>query len=93
MAAPREKPSLRVFEGFSTGSNGLTQLVSGIDRDSRTIANLVDERNDGFCECIGRTIEAAHRVGKPIEICGQAPSGYSEFAEWGLSSAALHRFH
>jgi pyruvate,water dikinase len=73
---------LRVFDGFSIGSNDLTQLVLGIDRDSGTIAHLFDERNDAVLRMIGQAIEAAHRIGKPIGICGQAPSDYPEFAEW-----------
>jgi pyruvate,water dikinase len=85
---------LRVFDGFSIGSNDLTQLVLGIDRDSGTIAHLFDERNDAVLRMIGQAIEAAHRVGKPIGICGQAPSDYPEFAEWlverGITSISLN---
>jgi pyruvate,water dikinase len=85
---------LGVFDGFSIGSNDLTQLVLGIDRDSGTIAHLFDERNDAVLRMIGQAIEAAHRTGKPIGICGQAPSDYPEFAEWlverGITSISLN---
>jgi pyruvate,water dikinase len=85
---------LRVFDGFSIGSNDLTQLVLGIDRDSGTIAHLFDERNEAVLRMIAQAIEAAHRVGKPIGICGQAPSDYPEFAEWlvqrGIASISLN---
>jgi pyruvate,water dikinase len=73
---------LRVFDGFSIGSNDLTQLTLGLDRDSGTVAHLFDERNDSVRWLIARAIAAARRVGKPIGICGQAPSDYPEFAEW-----------
>ncbi len=85
---------LRVFDGYSIGSNDLTQLVLGIDRDSGTIAHLFDERNDAVRRMIATAIEAAKRVGKPIGICGQAPSDYPEFAAWlveqGISSISLN---
>jgi pyruvate,water dikinase len=85
---------LNVFDGFSIGSNDLTQLVLGIDRDSGTVAHLFDERNDAVLRMIGQAIEAAHRAGKPIGICGQAPSDYPEFAEWlvgrGITSISLN---
>jgi pyruvate,water dikinase len=73
---------LRVFDGFSIGSNDLTQLTLGLDRDSGTVAHLFDERNDSVRWLIARAIAAARRAGKPIGICGQAPSDYPEFAEW-----------
>jgi pyruvate,water dikinase len=73
---------LHVFDGFSIGSNDLTQLTLGLDRDSGTVAHLFDERNDAVRWLIARAIAAARRVGKPIGICGQAPSDYPEFAEW-----------
>jgi pyruvate,water dikinase len=85
---------LSVFDGFSIGSNDLTQLVLGIDRDSGTVAHLFDERNDAVTRMIAQAIEAAHRVGKPIGICGQAPSDYPEFAAWlvdrGITSISLN---
>jgi pyruvate, water dikinase len=73
---------LRVFDGYSIGSNDLTQLTLGIDRDSGTVARLFDERNDAVKWMIAKAIEAARRQGRPIGICGQAPSDYPEFAEW-----------
>jgi pyruvate,water dikinase len=73
---------LRVFDGFSIGSNDLTQLTLGLDRDSGTVAHLFDERNDAVRWMIARAIAAARRLGKPIGICGQAPSDYPEFAAW-----------
>lgn len=85
---------LRVFDGYSIGSNDLTQLVLGIDRDSGTVAHLFDERNDAVRQMIARAIAAAKRAGKPIGICGQAPSDYPEFAAWlveqGITSISLN---
>jgi pyruvate,water dikinase len=73
---------LQVFDGFSIGSNDLTQLTLGLDRDSGTVARLFDERNEAVRWLIARAIAAARKLGKPIGICGQAPSDYPEFAEW-----------
>jgi pyruvate,water dikinase len=88
------KEFLAVFDGFSIGSNDLTQLVLGIDRDSGTISRLFDERNDAVMRTIGQAIEAAHVAGKPIGICGQAPSDYPELAAWlvkqGITSISLN---
>jgi pyruvate, water dikinase len=85
---------LRVFDGFSIGSNDLTQLTLGLDRDSGTVAHLFDERNDAVRWMIARAIGAARKVGKPIGICGQAPSDYPEFAAWlvseGIDSISLN---
>jgi pyruvate,water dikinase len=85
---------LSVFDGFSIGSNDLTQLVLGIDRDSGTVAHLFDERNDAVMRMIGQAIESAHCAGKHIGICGQAPSDYPEFAGWlvkrGITSISLN---
>jgi pyruvate,water dikinase len=76
---------LRVFDGFSIGSNDLTQLTLGLDRDSGMVAHLFDERNDAVRWVIARAIAAARKVRKPIGICGQAPSDYPEFATWLVS--------
>ncbi len=76
---------LRVFDGFSIGSNDLTQLTLGLDRDSGTVAHLFDERDDAVRWMIARAIAAARRLRKPIGICGQAPSDYPEFATWLVS--------
>jgi pyruvate,water dikinase len=85
---------LRVFDGFSIGSNDLTQLTLGLDRDSETVAHLFDERNDAVRWMIERAIDAARSAGKPIGICGQAPSDYPDFAAWlverGIDSIALN---
>jgi pyruvate,water dikinase len=85
---------LRIFDGFSIGSNDLTQLALGLDRDSGTVAHLFDERDASVRWLIARAIAAARRVGKPIGICGQAPSDYPEFAAWlvgeGIDSISLN---
>jgi pyruvate,water dikinase len=85
---------LQVFDGFSIGSNDLTQLTLGLDRDSETVAHLFDERNAAVRWMIGRAIDAARRAGKPIGICGQAPSDYPDFAAWlverGIDSISLN---
>ncbi len=85
---------LGVFDGFSIGSNDLTQLALGIDRDSGTVAHLFDERNEAVKTLISQAIEAARVAGKPIGICGQAPSDYPDFArflvERGIHSISLN---
>jgi pyruvate,water dikinase len=85
---------LQIFDGFSIGSNDLTQLALGLDRDSGTVAHLFDERDEAVRWLIARAIEAANRLGKPIGICGQAPSDYPDFAEWlvreGIGSISLN---
>ena len=83
-----------VFDGFSIGSNDLTQLTLGVDRDSEIVAHVFDERNDAVKRMIANVIEAAHGSGRKIEICGQAPSDYPEFAEFlvehGIDSISLN---
>lgn len=85
---------LRVFDGYSIGSNDLTQLVLGIDRDSGTVAHLFDENDRAVMSMIAEVIKEAHRMGKPIGICGQAPSDFPSFARWlvdeGISSISLN---
>jgi pyruvate,water dikinase len=85
---------LQVFDGFSIGSNDLTQLVLGLDRDSGTVAHLFDERDQAVRAMISSAIASAHRAGKPIGICGQAPSDHPEFASWlveqGIHSISLN---
>lgn len=85
---------LSVFDGYSIGSNDLTQLVLGVDRDSGTVAHLFDERNPAVKQMLRQAIDAAKRVGKPIGICGQAPSDYPDLAEWlvecGIDSISLN---
>jgi pyruvate,water dikinase len=83
-----------VFDGFSIGSNDLTQLVLGVDRDSELVAHLFDERNDAVKRTIAQVIRAAHAAGRKIGICGQAPSDYPEFARFlvteGIDSLSLN---
>ena len=83
-----------VFDGFSIGSNDLTQLVLGTDRDSELIAHLFDERNPAVTAMIASAIQAAKRAGRKIGICGQAPSDYPEFARFlvseGIDSISLN---
>ena len=90
----RARDFLQVFDGYSIGSNDLTQLVLGLDRDSGTVAYLFDERDDAVRDMIAAAIEAAKSAGKPIGICGQAPSDYPDFARWlveqGVSSISLN---
>lgn len=82
-----------IFDGFSIGSNDLTQLVLGVDRDSELIAHLYDERNEAVKRMVEMVIRTAHEYGKPVGICGQAPSDYPEFAEFlvrcGIDSISL----
>ena len=84
----------RRFEGFSIGSNDLTQLVLGVDRDSTDLARLFDERNEAVTRFIGDAISRAHAAGIRIGICGQAPSNYPEFGrflvERGIDSISLN---
>lgn len=81
------------FDGFSIGSNDLTQLVLGIDRDSSDLAHLFDERNEAVKRMIVQLIGDAHESGTPVGICGEAPSNYPEFAEFlvdaGIDSMSL----
>ncbi len=83
-----------IFDGFSIGSNDLTQLVLGVDRDSELVAHLFDERNDAVKRTIAQVIKAAHAAGRTIGICGQAPSDYPEFAQFlvteGIDSLSLN---
>jgi pyruvate, water dikinase len=83
-----------VFDGFSIGSNDLTQLVLGIDRDSALVARLFDERNPGVKRMVKMAIEAAKKNHRKIGICGQAPSDYPEFAQFlveqGIDSISLN---
>ncbi len=82
------------FDGFSIGSNDLTQLVLGIDRDSAELAELFDERNEAVMEMIRSLIRSAAKCGAKVGICGQAPSDYPEFAEFlvkeGIDSISLN---
>jgi pyruvate,water dikinase len=83
-----------IFDGFSIGSNDLTQLTLGIDRDSELVANSYDERNEAVKRLISQVIKAAKKRGKKIGICGQAPSDFPDFAEFlvreGIDSISLN---
>ena len=84
----------RIFDGFSIGSNDLTQLVLGVDRDSEMVAFDFDERDPGVLEMIRQTIAGAKRNHRHTGICGQAPSDYPEVAEFlvrcGIDSLSLN---
>jgi len=84
----------RCFDGFSIGSNDLTQLTLGVDRDSELVAFDYEERDEGVMEMIRIAIAGAHRNGRHIGICGQAPSDYPEYAEFlvaaGIDSISLN---
>jgi len=85
---------LKIFDGYSIGSNDLTQLTLGLDRDSATVAHLFDENNAAVRRMIAQVIRSAQTAHKPIGICGQAPSDFPEFAEWlveqGIESISLN---
>ena len=84
----------RLFDGFSIGSNDLTQLTLGVDRDSALLSAIFDERDPGVKRLISMCIEGAKRCGRHTGICGQAPSDYPEFAEFlvkeGIDSISLN---
>lgn len=84
----------RIFDGFSIGSNDLTQLTLGVDRDSTLVAHDFDERDPGVLKIVSMAIQGALRNGRHIGICGQAPSDYPEFAEFivreGIESMSLN---
>lgn len=83
----------QIFDGFSIGSNDLTQLILGVDRDSEIVAPVFDERNAAVKQMISDAIRRVRAAGKKIGICGQAPSDYPEFAEFlvecGIDSISL----
>ncbi|MDK2778895.1 MAG: phosphoenolpyruvate synthase [Pseudomonadota bacterium] len=85
---------LEYFDGFSVGSNDLTQLTLGLDRDSGIIAHLFDERNDAILALLENAIKACKKAGKYIGICGQGPSDHPDFARWlmehGIDSVSLN---
>ncbi|HBQ97490.1 MULTISPECIES: phosphoenolpyruvate synthase [unclassified Roseofilum] len=84
----------QVFDGFSIGSNDLTQLTLGLDRDSALVAHIFDERNEAVRRMVQIAIKAAKKHNRKIGICGQAPSDYPEFArflvELGIDSMSLN---
>jgi pyruvate,water dikinase len=85
---------LDIFDGFSIGSNDMTQLTLGLDRDSGIVANLFDERNPAVKKMLSMAIAAAKKKGKYIGICGQGPSDHPDLAEWlyreGIESVSLN---
>ncbi|MGP8306137.1 phosphoenolpyruvate synthase [Vibrio sp. YIC-376] len=85
---------LKYFDGFSIGSNDMTQLTLGLDRDSGDVAHLFDERNPAVKVMLKMAIDAATKAGKYVGICGQGPSDHEDLAEWlmeqGISSVSLN---
>ena len=85
---------LDIFDGFSIGSNDLTQLTLGLDRDSGIVAGAFDERNPAVKALMSQAIAACKARGKYIGICGQGPSDHPELAEWlmsqGIDSLSLN---
>lgn len=85
---------LAYFDGFSIGSNDMTQLALGLDRDSGLVAHLFDERNPAVKKLLAMAIDACHAQNKYIGICGQGPSDYPDFAAWlfekNISSISLN---
>jgi pyruvate,water dikinase len=83
-----------IFDGFSIGSNDLTQLILGVDRDSSIVAHIFDERNPAVMDAIASAIRTVKAAGRKIGICGQAPSDYPEFAQFlvweGIDSISLN---
>ncbi|WP_455819609.1 phosphoenolpyruvate synthase [Pseudomonas cerasi] len=85
---------LHYFDGFSIGSNDMTQLALGLDRDSGVVSELFDERNDAVKALLSMAIRAAKKQGKYVGICGQGPSDHEDFAAWlmaeGIDSLSLN---
>lgn len=85
---------LQYFDGFSIGSNDMTQLTLGVDRDSALVAQVFDERNPAVKKLLSQAIAACRKQGKYIGICGQGPSDYPDFAAWlveqGIGSLSLN---
>nr|WP_140918841.1 phosphoenolpyruvate synthase [Limnobaculum xujianqingii] len=85
---------LEHFDGFSIGSNDMTQLTLGLDRDSGVVSELFDERNDAVKALLSMAIKAAKKKGKYVGICGQGPSDHEDFAAWlmeqGIDSLSLN---
>jgi pyruvate,water dikinase len=85
---------LEHFDGYSIGSNDLTQLTLGLDRDSGLVAHSFDERDSAVRALLSMTIQAANRLGKYVGICGQGPSDHPDLAEWlmdeGIQTISLN---
>ena len=82
-----------IFDGFSIGSNDLTQLALGLDRDSSLVSHIYDERDDAVKRLVAQVIKIAKEKGRKIGICGQAPSDFPDFADFlvecGIDSMSL----
>jgi pyruvate,water dikinase len=85
---------LEHFDGFSIGSNDLTQLTLGLDRDSGLVAHAFDERDPAVKQLLSMSIQAANKLGKYVGICGQGPSDHPDLAEWlmdeGIQTISLN---
>ena len=85
---------LEIFDGFSIGSNDLTQLTLGLDRDSSIVAHLFDERDPAVKKLLSMAIQTARAKGKYVGICGQGPSDHPDLAQWlmeqGIESVSLN---
>jgi pyruvate,water dikinase len=85
---------LDIFDGFSIGSNDLTQLTLGLDRDSAIVAGLFDERDPAVKKLLSMAISTARARGKYVGICGQGPSDHPDLAQWlmeqGIESVSLN---
>ena len=85
---------LQYFDGFSIGSNDLTQLTLGLDRDSGLVAHAFDERDPAVKQLLSMAIQAANKLDKYVGICGQGPSDHADFAEWlmdeGIQTISLN---
>lgn len=83
----------KLFDGFSIGSNDLTQLTLGLDRDSKLVAHISNERSESVKKLVSNLIESAHKLDMPVGICGQGPSDFEDFAEFlvekGIDSISL----
>lgn len=88
------KEFAQIFDGFSIGSNDLTQLTLGVDRDSELVSHIFDERNQSVKDLVAQLIKVAHQNKRKVGICGQAPSDWAEFArflvECGIDSISLN---
>jgi pyruvate, water dikinase len=85
---------LQYFDGFSIGSNDLTQLTLGLDRDSGLVAHAFDERDPAVKKLLSAAIQTCNRLGKYVGICGQGPSDHADFALWlmdaGIQTISLN---
>ncbi len=85
---------LDIFDGFSIGSNDMTQLTLGLDRDSAIVAGLFDERDPAVKKMLAMAIQTARARGKYVGICGQGPSDHPDLAQWlmeqGIESVSLN---